>query len=138
MMRNSRKQEGGLEGCRQRLGLNPRKSDFIWLIDRVGELEKCQEPGCKSGDKFFWRCNCGKRVCSSCVDSLSPNPNADPYCLTCCRDWARSLKEVKERDEARKAVEEIDDLSMNPPGLGTFAAICVITTKAITWVRGER
>ena len=52
--------------------------------------------------------------------------------------WKAKQSARRERDEARRTIEEIDDLSMNPPGQGTFAAICVITTKAITWVRGER
>ena len=39
MKKHSRKQEGGLQGCKYRLGVNPRLSDFRWLIERVEELQ---------------------------------------------------------------------------------------------------
>lgn len=42
-MKYIRKQEGGLQGCKDRLGLNPRKSDYHWLIGRVEMLEKRTE-----------------------------------------------------------------------------------------------
>ena len=43
MKPHTRVQEGGLAGCKERLGINPRLSDFRWLIGEVERLRKSEK-----------------------------------------------------------------------------------------------
>ena len=93
---HSRKQENGLQGCKDRLGLNPRLSDYRWLIDQVERLTKNLAGLQELADEHAWTENNPSRYAKVVEDRDIWVSNAKAW------DKAR-MKAEKERDGFRDA-----------------------------------
>lgn len=93
---HSRKQENGLQGCKDRLGLNPRLSDYRWLIDQVERLTKNLAGLQELADEHAWTENNPSRYAKVVEDRDIWIANAKAW------DKKRMAAE-KERDGFRDA-----------------------------------